>query len=111
MSLVARVASARNKTWSTPSKWVLVLGAVAVYLLAFGGLASVFGSLACIFVTVPVSAAAWSFRLRGGFAAGILTYPLNLAVMGLYMPDQVPIWAPHTGIGYSFAETLVGSLI
>ena len=111
MSLVARVASARNKTWSTPSKWVLVLGAVAVYLLAFGGLASVFGSLACIFVTVPVSAAAWSFRLRGGFAAGILTYPLNLAVLGLYMPDQVPIWALQTGIVYSVAETLVGSII
>ena len=68
-------------------------------------------AVAGITVTLPVLMAAWMFGLRGGFAAGLLTFPLNLILVTAFASQSATDWMLNGGIPGNLAEILVGSVV
>lgn len=78
-----------SSTWTVQIKWTVLLGALAVCLASFWIFEDAIGPMAGLFVTFPVLTAAWLFGLRGGVAAGLLSYPINMGLIWLTMPGDV----------------------
>lgn len=59
----------------------IAFSSYVAYILAFKLLEAATGPAAGIFITAPVLMTAWMFGLRGGVAAGFITFPLNIALV------------------------------
>ena len=92
-------------------KVVAVLGSVAIYILAYGLLDGAVGNSAGILATLPVLAAAWLFGARAGLAAGLLTFPLNAALVNWSTNQPMLDWITSGGAMGSGAEAVVGYVV
>ena len=89
----------------------IVFASFAAYILAFEFLDSAFGGATGIFVTVPVLLTAWMYGLRGGVAAGLIAFPLNLILVVALSDRAGADWLANGGISGAIAELLVGALV
>ena len=89
---------------------VIVAAAFIAYLVAFFPLHSALGNIAGIFVTGPVLLAACFFGLRGGLIAGLLTYPVNVLLVGLVSDPDWDKFVYLSGPIGSGAEVLVAAV-
>lgn len=73
------------KLWQRSTLWrvAFTLCALIAYVLAFAPVYHTTGAEAAALGAVPIAVAAWCFGLRGGALAGLLSFPLNLALLSL----------------------------
>ncbi|PKB71347.1 MAG: hypothetical protein BZY87_05690 [SAR202 cluster bacterium Io17-Chloro-G6] len=89
----------------------MVLASFAVFILVFDFLDMALGSITGIFVTIPVLMTAWMFGLRGGVAAGLASFPVNLILVVMFSSQSGTDWMFSGGIPGTIAELVVGTLV
>ena len=88
-----------------------MLASYIAYILAFNLLELALGTITGIMITLPVLVTAWMFGLRGGVAAGLISFPLNLVMVVAFTSQSANDWISTGGIPGSGAEMLVGGLV
>ena len=96
---------------SSKRRLAIVLASYIAYILAFNLLELALGTITGIMITLPVLVTAWMFGLRGGVAAGLISFPLNLVMVVAFTSQSANDWISTGGIPGSVAEMLVGGLV
>ena len=89
---------------------LFVLGAMTVYVPTYMLVYGILGNSAGILATVPVIAAAWLFRLRGGLLATLLFFVVHSWLVILNPERSWSEWLEQGGGLGSGALLLVGSM-
>ena len=89
----------------------MVIAPFVAYILAFDLLEAALGPATGIIVTLPVLIAAWMLGSRGGIAAGLIAFPLNLILVEAFTSRSATEWMFNGGIPGGVAEVVVGALV